>query len=152
MSWFSKSPFGHDEDPVEHMLALLCNEAAKDGTPLTDKDRAILAQGGFDQDAIPEDLRKRVKDLIARILIAESDEFKRDPKSFNDSIQWADPHYPNIAALAEEVAAELGVEAYPPLRGWARVKDRVQLVGCGCLVVLLMFTTVMFAGYFLGWK
>lgn len=152
MSWFSKSPFGHGEDPVEHMLALLCNEAAKDGIPLTDEDRAILAQEGFDQDAIPEDLRKRVKDLIARILITESDSFTRDPKSFNDSIQWADPHYPNIVALAEEVARELGAEAYPPLRGWARVKDKIQLVGCGCLVVLLMFIAVIFAGYFFGWK
>jgi len=152
MSWFSKSPFGHDEDPVEHMLALLCNEAAKDGIHLTDEDRAILAQEGFDQGAIPEDLRKRVKDLIARILIAELDPFVRDPKSFTDSIQWADPHYPNIVALAEEVATELRAEAYPPLRGWARVKDSVQLVGCGCVVVLLMFVAVILAGYFFNWK
>jgi hypothetical protein len=46
----------------------------------------------------------------------------------------------------------LGADAYPPLRGWARVKDNVHLLGCGCLVVLLVFVAVIFAGYFFGWK
>jgi len=152
MSWFGKSPFRRDEDPVEHMIALLSNEAAKLGVPFSDKDREILAEERSDQNPIPEDLRERVKDLIARILHAESDPFETDPKSFGNSIQWADPHYPNIVALAEEVACELSAEVYPPLRGWARVKDQLQLVGCGCLVVLLMFTAVVIAGELLGWK
>jgi len=149
MSWFSKSPFGRDEDPVEHMLTLLNNEAAKSGVPLSHEDLEALRS---EQSPIPEDLRERVKNLIAKIFHTESDPFEEDPKSFSNSIQWADPHYPHIVALAEEVACEIGAEAYPPLRGWARVKDRAQLLGCGCLAVLLMFAAVVIAGWIFHWK
>jgi hypothetical protein len=74
-------------------------------------------------------------------------------KSFGSSLQWAgDSGYPNIVSLAEEVAREMRGEAFPSLQGWNLVKDRIQLVGCGLLVVLLMLVTVTAAGFLLAGK
>jgi hypothetical protein len=97
MSWLIKrSPFGRDEDLLDHMVELLSVEAIKDGVPLTERDREILA----DVEPMPEILRQRAKELIIRIYEAESlDEWDRDPKCFSCSLQWAgDGEYPNIVA------------------------------------------------------
>src|ERR1700688_2189446 len=154
MSWFIKSPFGRDEDPVEHMVKLLSEKAEKEGTPLTDSDRAILVKERSDVEPVPEELRHRAKELIARMFIEEPwDEFAGDPKSFGSSLQWAgDSGYPNIVSLTEEVACETRGEAFPPFQGWKLAKDRMQLIGCGVLAVLFMFAIVIGAGFLFGWK
>jgi hypothetical protein len=148
MSWFVKSPFKRNEDPVGHMVELLSNEASKAGTPLTDLDKEILANN----EPIPEDLEKRARELIARIFEAEPlEEFERDPKCFSSSLQWAgDLGYANIVGLAEQVAYETARSAQP--QGWKLVKDKAQLIGCGLLVVLFMFAVVIAAGFLFGWK
>jgi len=152
MSWFiSKSPFGRDEDPVKHVVELLSREADEAGTSLTALEKEILAQDNLE--SMTDDLRHRAKGLIARIYEAEPwAEFEGDPKSFANSLEWVrDSRYPNVVALAEEVRCEIA-GLTPPLQGWKRVKDAVQLVGCGLLVVLLMFAIVITAGFLLGWK
>lgn len=154
MSWFvRKSPFGRDEDPVRHMVELLSQEADRAGSPLTDRDREALAREKSRSEPLPEDLRQRAKDLIVRIFESEPwDEFENDPKCFSNSIEWAgDSRYPNVVALAEEVRCDIA-RLTPPLHGWSRVKDAVQLVGCGLLVVLLMFAVVIGAGFLFHWK
>jgi hypothetical protein len=155
MSWFIKNPFGPDEDPVKHMVELLSAEAEKagTGTPLSLVDKEILARESSPSDLMPEDLRQKAKELIVRIFEAEPDAVERDPKSFSDSFQWAgDSSYPNIVALAEEVARDISRTAFHPPRGWKLVRDRMQLIGCAVLVVLLMFAIVIGAGFLFGWK
>jgi len=154
MSWLTKSPFRRDEDPLQHMVELLSEKAEKDGTPLTDSDRAILVKEKSDVEPVPEDLRQRAKELIARMFVEEPwDEFESDPRSFGSSLQWAgDSGCPNIVSLTEEVAGEMRGEAFPPLQGWKLGKDRMQLIGCGMLVVLLIFAILIGAGFLFGWK
>jgi hypothetical protein len=150
MSWFIKrSPFGRDEDPVDHMVELLSVEAEKYGIPLTERDREILANS----EPMPETLQQQAKELITRIYECESlDEWERDPKCFSCSLQWAgDREYPNIVALSEEVACDIARPS-APLHGWKRVKDKLQLAGCGLLLVLLMCAIVAVAGFLFGWK
>jgi len=153
MSWLIKSPFGRDEDPLDHMVQLLSDEAIKDGVPLTEHDREILTRESSRLEPMPDILRQRVKDLIGRIFEAEPlDECERDPKCFSCSLQWAgDGRYPNIVALAEEVACDIARPS-APLHGWKLAKDKLQLVGCGLLLVLLMFVIVAIAGLVFRWK
>jgi hypothetical protein len=154
MSWFfKKSPFGCDEDPVQHMVELISHEADKAGSPLTDREREALARENSRSEPLPEDLRQRAKELIAQIFKAEPwDEFENDPKCFSSSMERAgDGRYPNVVALAEEVGCEIA-RLTPPLHGWKQVKDAAQLVGCALLVVLLMFAVVIGAGFLFHWK
>jgi hypothetical protein len=148
MSWFiRKSPFRRDEDLVQHLVELLSQEAEKVGTPLTNSEKEALARESSRLEPLPEDLRQRTKELIRGIFEAEPwDSFDADPRSFTNSLEWADPSWPNIVALAEEVSSGNAGHA-PPLHGWKRVKDSVQLVGCALLVVLLMFAVVITIGF-----
>ena len=90
MSWFfPKNPFGPDEDPVQHMVELLSKEAEKTGTLLTDLDKAILSEESSHPSSLPEDLRLRTKELIARIFADQpSRAVEQDPKSFLSALQW----------------------------------------------------------------
>lgn len=154
MTLFSRGPFGPDDDPVQRMLELLAREAEKDGTPLTPQDKEILLRERSDADPVPEKLRERTKILIARIYEDEAtDDYYDDPRCFSIALQWAgDLAYPNIVALGEEVACQLGGQAYPPLKGWRLLSDRIQLIGCALLVVLSMFAIGIAGSYFFGWK
>jgi hypothetical protein len=137
------------------MVELLAKEAESAGTPLTNLERETLLQASSESPfSVPEDLRQKVKVLIRTIFEAEApDESDRDPRSFGNSMLWAgDRSYPNVVALAEGVARDIRGTAYPQLHGWRFVKDRMQLVGCGVLVVLLMFVMVFVAGIVFHWK
>jgi hypothetical protein len=153
MSWFfRKSPFGPSEDPVEHVIELLSTQAERAGTPLTASDKEILAREASSHDPVPEDLRQRTKNLVAQIYDSEPwDEFERDQKSFTDSLEWTEPASPNIVMIAEEVRCE-NAGLTPPLHGWKRVKDGLQLIGCSLLVVLLMFAVVIACGFLFSRK
>jgi len=154
MTWLIKrSPFRRDEDPVEHLVNLLANEAIKAGSPLSDIDRKILREENPDSDAIPEELRQRAKDLIARVFEAESwDDMERDPKDFGSSLEWAsDSRCSNIVMLAEEVACELA-RPLPRLHGWGLVKDRFQLIGCAVLFIVIIGASIAAIQALFGWK
>jgi len=83
MSWFvRRSPFGRDEDPLDHMMELLSDEAIRDRVLLTERDREILAKETSRVEPMPEVLRQRAKDLMTRIFEAEPfDGWETDPKS-----------------------------------------------------------------------
>jgi hypothetical protein len=150
MSWRRRSPFSSPEEAASHMVELLAKEAEIAGTPLTDLEKEILLQESSEHNSVLEELRQKVKDLTGRIFEAEaSDELYWDPRSFGNSMRWAgERRYPNVVALAEEVRRT----AYPQPHGWKLAKDRMQLIACGLLAVLLMFVVVIVAGVVFHWK
>jgi hypothetical protein len=141
MSWIRKSPFSRDEDVTKRMVSLLSQEADRSGTPFTEAEKAILSS----ETAAPsEALRQKALKLIGQILesgLATSSE--ENPKSFFVCLEWVEPAYPNIAALAEEVITSGGFGKLPPPHGQRCVKDRAQLICCGLLVVLFMFLVII---------
>jgi hypothetical protein len=146
MFWIRKSPFGRQEDPIEHMVALLSKEAMNAGVSLSDGERRLLASEVIPGAPISEELRNRTKKLIEKILAREQESStEEDPRSFGNSLEWAgDPDYPNIVMLTEEVVCSGGSRRnLPPLHGWKWVKNRFQLIGCGLSLVLLMFLIVV---------
>jgi len=155
MNWRRKSPFSSPEEAASNMVELLAKEAEKAGTALTDQEKETLLQASSESPfSVPEDLRQKAKVLIRVIFEAEApDDLDRDPRNFSDSMLYAgDRGYSNVVALAEEVAREIREAASPQQRGRRRAKDRMRLVGCGILVVLLMFVVVFAAGIIFHWK
>jgi hypothetical protein len=144
MSWFVKSPFAPEEDPVGHMMDLINAEAEKAGQPLTQSDLDILSKEHSDLDPIPDDLQQRVRKLIIRVLDEEPwDEFEREVKSFGSSMEWARRWHgakssnPNILIFAEQVYWGARYKPAPnPLKGWALVGDRILVVLCALVLVL----------------
>ena len=135
------------------MVELLAQQAASAGTPLTDEERETLIQARSRRHPLPEELRQKATDLIVKIFEAEDNATVGDPMSFSNAMYWADGEgYPRILALAEDVACDTARATYPPLQGWRLVKDRVQLMGCGILLVLLMLAVVFVIGVVFHWK
>lgn len=136
------------------MLDLLSREAESAGTPLTAQEKEALLRDRSRWNPLPEELRRKTVDLIGKIFAAEdTDETVRDPKGFSSSMYWADgAGYPNILAVAEDVGRDTARTSSPQLHGWKLVKDRMQLIGCGLLAVLLMFVVVIVAGVVFHWK
>ena len=151
MSWFSKRPFESPEDAMRHMVDLVADAGEKAGSRLTPMDREILAWGMSLQEPIPDDLRRRVSQLIVGILENEQfDDSYWDPRSFSNSLLWAgDSHYSNIVAITEEVVSSIN-RTKP--RGWKLAKDKILVVACGLLVVLCMLAIVSGLGFLFGWK
>ncbi len=144
-----KSPFASNEDPAEHMVSLLAKEAEIAGTPFGEAERKILLREAAPAEPVPEQLQQRAKKLIEQLLRKEqSSASSADPKSFDNSLEWAgDPGYPNIVALTEEVVCSGGsLKALPRLHGRRWLKDTTQLVGCAFSVVLLMLLIVVVIG------
>jgi hypothetical protein len=140
-----KNPFASHEDPLAHMVALLSKEAESAGTPFSEDDKKILASESRAEESVPEELRQKAKKLIEELLRKEqSSGAVTDPKSFDNSLEWAgQPGYPNIVALTEEVVASGGsLKTLPKLHGKRWANDRFQLLGCGLSIVLLMFLIV----------
>jgi len=140
MSWIRKSPFTRDEDVTARMVSLLSEEADRSGIPLTEAEKEILAS---EVGAPGEELRQKSLKLIGQILERDrATSSEENPKGFGACLEWVEPDYPNIASLAEEVFTSGGFQV-PPLHGSGWVKDRAQLIGCGFLVVVLMFLIVV---------
>jgi len=137
MTWIRKSPFRHGQDPLDHRLLALSVEAEAAGTPLSDTERKMLAAEAAPERPIPDDLKERVKPLISTILQRER---TADPGTisigFGDAVEWLEPDYPNIAALAQEVITSGGSGGLPQLHGARLIKDRAQLVGCAIVLVV----------------
>ncbi len=150
MSWIRKCPFATYEDAVTYMLDLLTQEAGRAGTPLTDADRATLVSEFSLENPVPEELHTKTTKLIERVLDHELD--IDDPKSLGNSLQWAGEFgYPNLTALAEEVFRSRG-ERLPKLRGRRRIIDRIQLVACGFVAVILIMLFWATVGLIFHWK
>lgn len=150
MFWLRKSPFGPQEDPIQHMVDLLSIEGANVGVPLSDTDKRILASEVIPGAPISEELRNKTKSLIGEILRREQASGRvEDLKCFSKTLEWAgDPDYPNIVMLTEEVitsGASLG--GLPPLHGWRRAKDWFQLLGCGLSLVLALLLLVLIVSF-----
>jgi len=123
------------------MVSLLSEEAVRSGTPLTEAEKEILFNETV---SLSEELRQKASRLIGQILEREqATSSEENPKSFFACLEWVEPDYPNIAALAEEVITSGGIGKVPPLHGWRWVKERTLLIGCGLLVVLFMIVVVI---------
>ncbi len=135
------------------MVNLLAEEAVKAGCPLSDLDRKILREENPDNEAIPEELRQRAKELIVRIFETEPwEDLERNPKDFGASLEWAsDSHCSNVVMLAEEVACEIA-HPLPRLHGWGLVKDKLQLVGCAVLFIVIIGASIAAIQALFGWK
>jgi len=135
------------------MVNLLAAEANKAGCPLSDLDRKILCAENPDDEPIPEELRQRTKRLIARIFETEPwDDLEREPRDFGNSLEWAsDSRCANMVTLAEEVACEIA-HPLPRLHGWGLVKDKVQLVGCAVLFIVIIGASIAAIQALFGWK
>ena len=97
----------------------------------------MLAAEAAPERPLPDDLKERVKPLISTILQRER---TADPGTisigFGDAVEWLEPDYPNIAALAQEVITSGGSGGLPQLHGARLIKDRAQLVGCAIALVV----------------
>jgi hypothetical protein len=151
MSWIRKSPFGRGKDPLEHMLLALSLEAEAAGIPLSDTETKMLAAEALPERPMPDDLKERVKPLISAIPQRER---TADPVTnaigFGDALEWVEPDYPNIAALAEEVITSGGFGALPQLHGGRLIKDRAQLVGCAIALVVALTAIAVTIGFLFG--
>lgn len=135
VSWLRKNPFRSEEDPVEHILDLLAKEAERARTPLTDAERSILAAKWDPASAISDELHAKTSKLVALVLDHEAN--IDAPKSLGNSLEWAtESGHSNVTAIIEGVICSRG-ERLPRLRGRRWVVDRIQLVGCAFVAVIL---------------
>jgi hypothetical protein len=148
-----EKPFKDADEAVSHLIASVSREAEWDGQPLTQKEKALLAQVG----ALQDDKRIGLAMIIERLLISEpEDEFESDSRSFGNSLGWAkrmlhQSKWPNVVIVAHEIEYER-THHHPELHGWRRMGDQMLLWICGLLVVLAMFAIVIAAGYIFHWK
>jgi hypothetical protein len=151
MTWIRKSPFRQWQDPLDHMLLALSAEAEAAGTPLSDIERKMLAAEAAPERRIPDDLKERVNPLISTILQRER---TVDPGTisigFGDALEWVEPDYPNIAALAEEVITSGGFGGLSQLHGARLIKDRAQLVGWAIALVVALMAIAVAIGFLFG--
>jgi len=142
MSWIRKSPFGRDEDPAKHMLALLAHEAERAGAPFSDAENEILAGGIL---PVPSELDAKARSLIEQMLEEEEEVAagtERDPKSFGSCLEWSDGAGPsNLVELTYQVASARGAMNPPPIKWGLWFKGKIGLVGCGLAAVpfLMLF-------------
>jgi hypothetical protein len=150
MSWIRKSPFTDGRDPIAHMLALIAAEAERAGTPLNEAEKQLLLDHWDHKAIVPEEFRTKAKRLIEQTFDYEAD--PDSPLSLGNSVEWAgDGSYPTIVALTEEVMLERS-EKLPRLRGRRKIIDRLQLVGCGVVAVILMMLVVALLSWLFGHK
>ena len=127
------------------MLDLFAAEARNLGHHLTDSELDLLAR----ECPLPADLEYDAKEIITQLLAkealqAEADS-REDPKSFGNTLDWAnEPKYPNIARLTEEAIS--GSTREPRLRGWRCVADGLLLVLSAIGVIIFL----MVISYFLS--
>lgn len=142
MGWIRKTPFSRDEDAAAHMISILGREAESQGQPLTQQEVKLLRKEFEPMKQLPGEFAQRTKKLIRGVLERERGSGEHaNPRSFSSSLEWAgDQEYPYIVQLTEEVSREIAPPI--PLTGWARVKDKIQLVACGIALVLVMFVVV----------
>jgi hypothetical protein len=137
------------------MVQLVAAQAEKTGVPLTDEERRMLLTDAIPGDGMPGDEASEQLDAKARKLIEQTFDAEvepDDPKNLGNSLQWAgDGRYPRIVALTEDVIRSRG-ENFARLRGRRWAIDRIQLVGCGVVVVIVMMLVVVLFGWLFGDK
>ena|SRR6266478_899390 len=148
MTWIRKSPFLHGQDPLDHMLLLISLEAEAVGTPLSDAEKKILGSEAIPERPIPDYLKDRVKPLVSAILQRERTAAPgSNAIGFGDALEWVEPDYPNIAALAEEIITSGGFGALPQLHGARLTRDRAQLVGRALALVVALMAIAVTIGF-----
>jgi hypothetical protein len=149
MNWFRSSPFSSDEGAAAHMVALVAAQAEKAGTPLSDEERRILLDDAIPVDVMPANVSSEEFDARVRKLIEETFDGEvepDDPKNLGNSLQWAgDRQYPRIVALTEGVIRSRR-ERFARGKGRRWIVDRIQLVGCGVVAVILMMLFAALVG------
>ena len=127
------------------MVSLLAAEGEVAGMPLTEEDCRILA--GYER--MSNELSAKAHFLVGRILDKRT-AGDLDPLSFDNAMTALDPEWPNIAEITAEVATARNPQRR--LHGWPLIKDVAQLVGCGIVIVLLMFAVVIVVGSVFHWN
>jgi hypothetical protein len=131
------------------MVALIAAEAERSGIPLTEEERQTLLGGWYPETIVPDDFRTKAKKLIEQTFTYEPD--PDSPISLGHSVMWAgEDGYPMIVALTEEVMREKCERS--PLRGRRKIIDRLQLIGSGLVVVILMMLIVVLFSWLFGGK
>lgn len=150
MPWIiRKSPFSRDEDVTQRMVSMLSEEARGCGISLTQTEKEELSTEGISHD---QELRGKATKLIQRILERERASAERDPKGFSACLEWIEPKYPLIAAIAEGVITSGGYGNLPPAHGRAWIKDRALLIGCAFGLIVMMFITMIALSLVFGWE
>jgi hypothetical protein len=104
--------------------------------PLTDAERRTLADEFELETPLSEELSAKARKLIELVFDHEAD--IDDPKSLGNSLAWAsEGRQSNVAALAEEIIVARA-EKPSRLHGRKWIFDRIQLIGCGFVVVILL--------------
>lgn len=130
------------------MVDLLAEEGEARQEVLTAEEQELLVGC----QPITDELARTAKFLIGAILKNETRESSDDPKSLGNSMTWAsDGAWSNVVELTYEVADSINPAA-TRLKGWPRVKDKLALIGCGLLVVVLMFVAVGIMAAVFRWK
>jgi len=138
MSWIRKNPFDPSEDPSQHMLALLANEAEQAGDPFSELEKEILSSGIL---SLPWDLDAKARNLIAQLLEKESaiPSAKRDPKGLGNCLEWCDyGRSTNLTELTYQVASARNVMHPAPIDWRVWFKEKIGLIGCGLAAVILL--------------
>ena len=143
MTWTRKRLFATQDEAIRHMLDLLAAKATNLGYRLSENDLNLLA-GGLPLSPLFEyDVKEIIRHLLAEEQLQTEADGCEDPKSFLNTLDWAnEPMYPNIARLTEELISE---ETKANFRGWRRVADRLLLI----LSALGLIVVMMVIGYFL---
>lgn len=150
MSWFRNCPFASSEDAAKHMVALVAAQADKVGAPLSEEERRLLLEGAAPPKIAEEELDEKFRKLIEQTFDSEVE--PDDPKNLGNSVQWVgDDQYPRIVALAEDVIRSRR-EKFNRTRGRRRAIDRIQLVGCGLVAVMLLMLFAALLGWIFGHK
>jgi hypothetical protein len=137
MSWIQTNPFDHDEDTSQLMLTLLANEAEKARDPFNENEKQILASSVLH---VPIELDAKARRFINQLFEREQAAgIERDPKGFGSCLQWSDcAESSNLLELTHHVAAERSA-MQPASEKWkGRIKDKIALVGCAFVAVVLL--------------
>ncbi|MGH9796373.1 MAG: hypothetical protein ACRD5G_16525 [Candidatus Acidiferrales bacterium] len=137
------SPFVRDEDAADFMIEILDQEAAKEGDPLSQKEKALL-RDEFERSTVSHEFHFRAQRLVDAVLKKEQETGQAKlPRSFNCAVEWAgDQEYPYVVWLAENAFGQVR----RPLRGWAAAKDALLCIGCGVFIVAAMLLIVGLLG------
>lgn len=149
MGWFFKSPFASEEDAAAHMVALIALQAEKIGSTLSEEDRRLLLESA-PVPYVPLESDAKFAKLIEQTFDSEVE--PDDPKNLGNSAQWAgDGSHPRVVALTEQVILSRSQKS-TRLRGRKWAIDRIRLVGCGVVAVILMMLVVALLSWLFGQK
>jgi hypothetical protein len=142
-AFIRKNPFT-TADPKEEMIRFVSEHARRIGSPLSDRERLLLAS---ENPVVDEATERRLRSLVASVIANQKASGQyADPKSFVNAAEWAaDGEWPYVAALEiAEITGNPTVERFErrDYSGWWPI--------AGCLtIVLLIGVLILLAHKFL---